>query len=62
MISPMKRMLLVLSILLTFFSVRAERALEIYWVDVEERAVTLLMTSEGQSILIHAGNPGSRNY
>ena len=58
----MKRVLLVLSILLTLISVRAERALGIYWVDVEERAVTLIMTSEGQSILIHAGIPGSRNY
>ena len=61
MISPMKRMLLVLTILLMFISVRAERALEIYWVDVEEGAVNLMITSAGQSILKDTGNPGTRN-
>ena len=62
MISPMKRMLLALTILLMFISVRAERVLEIYWVDVEGRAVTLMITYEGQSTLIDTGNPGTRNH
>ena len=61
MISPMKRMLLVLTILLMFISVRAERALEIYWVDVEGGAVILMITSAGQSILKDTGNLGTRN-
>ena len=62
MISPMKRMLLGLTILLMFISVYAERALEIYWVDFEGGAVTLMITSAGQSILKDTGNPGTRNY
>ncbi len=62
MISQMKRMLLVLTILLMFISVRAERALEIYWVDVEGGAVILMITSSGQSILKDTGNPGTRNH
>ena len=62
MISPMKRMLLALTTLLMFISVRAERALEIYWVDVEGGAVTLMITSAGHSTLIDTGNPGTRNH
>ena len=58
----MKRMLLVLTILLMFISVRAERALEIYWVDVEGGVVILMITSAGQSILKDTGNPGTRNH
>ena len=55
-------MLLALTTLLMFISVRAERALEIYWVDVEGGAVTLMITSAGQSALIDTGNPGTRNH
>ena len=62
MIYPMKRMLLLLTSLLMFISVRAERALEIYWVDVEGGAVILMITSAGQSILMDTSNPGTRNH
>ena len=55
-------MLLGLTILLVFISVYAESALEIYWVDFEGGAVTLMITSAGQSILKDTGNPGTRNY
>lgn len=33
--------------------------LDIYWVDVEGGAATLVKTPAGESILIDSGNPGS---
>jgi len=35
--------------------------LKIYWIDVEGGAATLIITPIGESILIDAGNPGSRD-
>jgi beta-lactamase superfamily II metal-dependent hydrolase len=37
------------------------RPLEIYWSDVEGGGATLIVTPEGQSVLIDAGNPGGRD-
>ena len=37
------------------------RTLDIYWVDVEGGAATLIVTPSGESILIDAGNPGRRD-
>jgi competence protein ComEC len=37
------------------------RPLEIYWADVEGGGATLIVTPEGQSILIDSGNPGGRD-
>jgi len=37
------------------------RSLEMYWVDVEGGAATLIVTPEGESVLIDAGNPGGRD-
>ncbi|MCE9607376.1 MAG: MBL fold metallo-hydrolase [Planctomycetia bacterium] len=37
------------------------RTLDIYWVDVEGGAATLIVTPAGESILIDAGNPGRRD-
>lgn len=34
------------------------RSLEIYWVDVEGGAATLIVTPSGQSLLVDSGNPG----
>ncbi|HLI85269.1 MAG TPA: MBL fold metallo-hydrolase [Bryobacteraceae bacterium] len=34
------------------------RDLEIYWIDVEGGASTLIITPSGQSMLVDAGNPG----
>jgi competence protein ComEC len=37
------------------------RGLDIYWVDVEGGAATLMVTPEGESILVDTGNPGRRD-
>jgi beta-lactamase superfamily II metal-dependent hydrolase len=37
------------------------RSLEIYWTDVEGGGATLIVTPEGESILIDSGNPGGRD-
>lgn len=39
----------------------APAPLEIYWVDVEGGAATLVVTPAGESVLIDAGNPGGRD-
>lgn len=37
------------------------RPLEIYWIDVEGGAATLIVTPAGESVLVDAGNPGGRD-
>jgi competence protein ComEC len=37
------------------------RTLDLYWVDVEGGAATLIVTPAGESILIDSGNPGGRD-
>jgi len=37
------------------------RSLEIYWTDVEGGGATLIVTPEGESVLIDSGNPGGRD-
>ena len=37
------------------------RPLEIYWIDVEGGAATLIVTPAGESVLVDAGNPGARD-
>src|SRR5262245_39251019 len=39
----------------------APRGLDIYWVDTEGGAATLLVTPAGESVLIDCGNPGARD-
>jgi beta-lactamase superfamily II metal-dependent hydrolase len=39
----------------------ADKRLDIYWVDVEGGAATLIVTPAGESILIDSGNPGDRD-
>ncbi|MEX2173199.1 MAG: MBL fold metallo-hydrolase [Pirellulaceae bacterium] len=39
----------------------ADGRLDIYWIDVEGGAATLLVTPAGESILIDTGNPGHRD-
>src|SRR6185369_3353279 len=39
----------------------AQRGLDIYFVDTEGGAATLIVTSAGESILIDSGNPGARD-
>ncbi len=40
---------------------KQDKRLDIYWVDVEGGAATLIVTPAGQSVLIDAGNPGHRD-
>jgi competence protein ComEC len=39
----------------------ADRGLDMYWVDVEGGAATLIITPAGESVLIDTGNPGERD-
>lgn len=39
----------------------ADKRLDVYWVDVEGGAATLIVTPRGESILIDSGNPGRRD-
>src|SRR5580698_4904130 len=39
----------------------ADKTLDIYWVDVEGGAATLIVTPENQSVLIDTGMPGVRD-
>jgi competence protein ComEC len=38
-----------------------DKKLDIYWVDVEGGAATLIVTPTGESVLVDAGNPGGRD-
>ena len=40
---------------------RGDNRLDIYWIDVEGGAATLLVTPAGESVLIDTGNPGNRD-
>jgi beta-lactamase superfamily II metal-dependent hydrolase len=40
---------------------RSPRTLDIYWIDVEGGAATLIVTPAGESVLIDSGNPGLRD-
>lgn len=39
----------------------ADKQLDIYWIDVEGGAATLLVTPAGETVLIDTGNPGRRD-
>lgn len=56
----MRRILTLLTVLLTSLVVRAEK-LNMWWVDVEGGAATLIVTPAGESILIDTGMPGDRD-
>lgn len=43
------------------FAGRKDKTLDVYWIDVEGGAATLVVTPAGQSILIDTGNPGNRD-
>lgn len=60
----MLRHLAFLSILLfstSAFAGSTDKRLDIYWVDVEGGAATLIVTPTGESVLIDSGNPGHRD-
>ena len=39
----------------------ADKRLDIYWIDVEGGAATLIVTPAGESVLVDTGNPGERD-
>ena len=47
--------------LLTAATLCAQRTLDIYWIDAEGGAATLIVTPSGQSLLADTGNPGDRD-
>jgi competence protein ComEC len=53
---------LLLLCLITFaLAAHAQRGLDIYFVDTEGGAATLIVTPTGESVLIDSGNPGTRD-
>lgn len=56
----MTRALLILTLLVISITANA-RTLDIYWIDVEGGAATLIVTPAGESVLIDSGNPGQRD-
>ena len=65
----MKRSFCSLALALTTLAISANTLLagsddgrfDIYWVDVEGGAATLMVTPRGESVLIDSGNPGHRD-
>lgn len=53
--------LLFLLVATTAYAGSTDKRLDIYWVDVEGGAATLIVTPQGESILIDSGNPGHRD-
>ena len=47
--------------LLTAAILSAQKTLDIYWIDAEGGAATLIVTPSGQSLLADTGNPGDRD-
>jgi beta-lactamase superfamily II metal-dependent hydrolase len=48
-------------LLLTAATLSAQKTLDIYWIDAEGGAATLIVTPSGQSLLADTGNPGDRD-
>jgi beta-lactamase superfamily II metal-dependent hydrolase len=46
---------------LTAATLSAQKTLDIYWIDAEGGAATLIVTPSGQSLLADTGNPGNRD-
>ena len=52
------RRLFFLGLLAAAFLGAQSRHLDIYWIDVEGGAATLMVTPSGESLLVDTGNPG----
>ena len=55
------KLLVLILALATGAAVRAAGTLDIYWIDMEGGAGTLIVTPAGESVLIDTGNPGGTN-
>lgn len=53
--------IVLLSLLTALLAAAQSKPLEIYWIDVEGGAATLIVTPGGQSLLTDTGNPGNRD-
>src|SRR5688572_33340645 len=49
------------ALLAFLFAGAVDKRLDVYWIDVEGGAATLIVTPAGESILIDSGNPGGRD-
>jgi len=60
---PLARLLILLLLASNspVFAGKADRTLDIYWVDSEGGGSTLIVTPAGESVLIDSGNPGTRD-
>lgn len=45
----------------TVYASSSDKRLDIYWIDTEGGAATLIVTPQGESVLIDTGNPGHRD-
>ncbi len=52
---------LAVGFVLSSHAAQKDRTLDIYWIDVEGGGGTLIVTPEGESVLIDSGNPGVRD-
>ena len=59
--NPFPALLLGLLLAVQLHAGKADKTLEVYWIDVEGGAATLIVTPAGESILIDTGNPGNRD-
>ncbi|MDB6151438.1 MAG: beta-lactamase domain protein, partial [Chthoniobacter sp.] len=59
--STFHSVLLTLVFATSTFAGVADRTLDIYWVDVEGGGATLIVTPQGESVLIDSGNPFERD-
>jgi competence protein ComEC len=53
--------LILLFLLAAVLAAAQSKPLDIYWIDVEGGAATLIVTPGGQSLLVDTGNPGNRD-
>jgi competence protein ComEC len=53
--------LILLSLFVAALATAQSKPLNIYWIDVEGGAATLIVTPDGQSLLADTGNPGDRD-
>jgi competence protein ComEC len=59
--SPTMKTLLNAFFALTLAASAREKTLDIYWIDSEGGGSTLIVTPEGESVLVDTGNPGGRD-
>src|SRR6185436_5919402 len=57
----MSKIAFIVILIASTLSFAADRQLEIYFIDVEGGAATLIVTPAGESVLVDTGNPGERD-